>query len=323
MPQPYVSIIFPILNEVQSLSRAIETLILKSSYPQGRLEVLLIDGGSTDGSVELIKSLCEENENFRFINNSLATTPHALNLGIKHARHKIILRADAHAVFYDDYISSSVDLLISKVGDNIGGHLKSVGNKSMFSQILAAILNSPLGNGGAGYKSNSLGRTVDTVWCGCWFKDTLESVGGFDPLWVTNQDAELNARLRSKGYTVYCSPDIKASLVVRNDYPAFIKQYFRYGKGRTMTLIRYPEFIKCLLSLALIQPVLSVTLLFFLAILAVIKAGSGLSVERKISTFLWALPILIGMNFAWVFGAFNSAFRICISRDLRSRIVIK
>ncbi|MFQ3245843.1 MAG: succinoglycan biosynthesis protein ExoA [Arenicella sp.] len=311
---PYVSIVMPTLNEVRYLERAV-TSLSENGYPVEKLEFILVDGGSSDGTLEVAERLINQGNNIRLLSNEMKTTPFALNIGIEAATHKIILRADAHAIYSKDYISKSVALLESGAGDNIGGTVTSIKSDTALSELLAYVLNSSLGNGGAGYRKATEGKLVDTVWCGCWYKSTLIQVGMFDVNWVNNQDAELNARLISAGFRVFSDPEIQASLVVRSTLREFIRQYFRYGRGRYRTLYRHPHILRfrqviplfavaVLLAFFLAAPLLAASAFLFCAItlaflFRVKKPGfSSLPILMQLSVF----PLVVVMNICWVTG---------------------
>jgi len=303
----------PILNEVRFLDRAIGSL-MESGYPLQKLEFILVDGGSEDGTLELIDRLIQKGLNIRLMHNQMKTTPFALNIGIQAATQEIVLRADAHAIYEENYISRSVELLQSGAGDNIGGIVTSISGDTQFSKLLSFVLNSRLGNGGVGYRKSNQGRLVDTVWCGCWYKSTLEEVGMFDVNWINNQDAELNARMIANGFKVFSDPSIKASLVVRPTLMSFIQQYFRYGRGRFRTLRRHPHIMR----IRQILPILAVSVfcaglflspLSMLVIIAIFSIGATLAFRQKksfrklpIVMQLFVCPVAILMNVAWVAG---------------------
>lgn len=313
---PGVSVIVPVLNEVRCLEKALKSLI-DSGYPRSKLEFILVDGGSIDGTLELVEKMREQFKDvvIRLLHNDLRVTPAALNIGIGASKNDIILRADAHALYSEGYIPRSVELLESGAGDNIGGIVKSIKGETVFSELLACLLNSELGNGGAAYRQAQKGRLVDTVWCGCWYKSTLEKVGMFDLEWTNNQDAELNARLISQGFRIYCDPQINACLVVRPTLKAFVHQYYKYGRGRFRTINRHPSilrirqllpvfFVAALLLLGLLYPMPTITFLAissFVSIYVFRKREaqfSNLPALMQISIF----PLAVLMNLSWVAG---------------------
>lgn len=119
---PQVSVVIPVLNEEKNIIRTLETLLSNERYPRSKIEIIFIDGGSTDRSYEIIECFTKQSEiNCLVLKNEGKITPKSLNIGIRSARSKIILRADAHALYGTDYIYYSVKNLIDGLGDNIGG----------------------------------------------------------------------------------------------------------------------------------------------------------------------------------------------------------
>ena len=83
---PYLSVIVPCRNEGRSIERCLES-ILASNYPADRMEVLVVDGLSRDGTPELVDSLIlqrleQGDRRVRRIDNPERITPVALNRGV-------------------------------------------------------------------------------------------------------------------------------------------------------------------------------------------------------------------------------------------------
>src|SRR3569832_385286 len=119
---PSVAVVIPCRNEARFIRPVIDTL-LNSTYPRERLEVIFVDGMSTDGPRAILESAAREHSFIRVLDNPRVIAPVALNLGIKAARSEIIVRMDAHSEYGSDFISRCVDLLVRsgpKVG-NAGG----------------------------------------------------------------------------------------------------------------------------------------------------------------------------------------------------------
>lgn len=174
--------------------------------------------------------------------------------------------------------------------------------------------NSIFGSGGASYRNANKPAIVDTVWCGCWYKDVLEKVGLFDENWSTNQDWELNARLRSKGYTIYFEPKISARLLVRNSFSLMLRQYYRYGQGRAKSILRYPQLLKLRQIMPILFCCILVTLLFAnkLMVAALLVFSFGLlycfrgrlfhTSSISIKDIFQIMIIITGINTSWTSG---------------------
>ena len=103
-----VSVIVPILNEELYIENCLESL-LAQDYPKDYLEIILVDGMSTDKTLEIINRYIEKYPFIKLLKNEKKIIPCALNLGIKNASGDYIVRMDAHAFYEKDYISKSID----------------------------------------------------------------------------------------------------------------------------------------------------------------------------------------------------------------------
>ena len=249
----FVSVIIPLWNEAKWVSKLHQSLI-QNGYPPERFELLYIDGDSDDGTVAIIQSLIasQSRPTIRLLKNPDRTTARALNIGISAAHGEIILRADAHAWYEPGYIETSVRLLSTRPDlGGVGGQVRVMGSGSYWSDCIAMAMNSVIGNGGVTYRIGEKARYTDTLWCGCWRRETLKQLGGFNEAFITNQDYELNFRLREAGKPLLFEPTIRANYFCRQSLLALAKQYFRYGLGRARTVALHPHSLQLRQLLAL------------------------------------------------------------------------
>ena len=115
-----LSVICPIYNEEKYIAKCIESII-KQDYPKEDLEVLFVDGMSTDRTREIVEQYATSFPYIRLIDNPKRIVPPAMNIGIKAAKGEIIIRLDAHAIFPDNYFSQLAHYLIKLNADNVGG----------------------------------------------------------------------------------------------------------------------------------------------------------------------------------------------------------
>ena len=83
--RPIVSLIVAMRNEQQHIGRVVESL-LAQDYPADRLEVLFMDGGSTDRTREIVGELIRDRPLFSLVDNPGKIQSIAWNLGIERAR---------------------------------------------------------------------------------------------------------------------------------------------------------------------------------------------------------------------------------------------
>ena len=147
-----VSIIIPCRNEEKYIGRCLDSL-LANDYPREVLEVVVVDGMSTDRTREIVDKYCQEYPFIKMIDNPWHIKPKALNIGIKSTKSDVVMRIDAHAVYARNYISKLVHGLFQYNADNIGGILKTSSGNTLFAKFLSKepgnsiyifILNSPV-----------------------------------------------------------------------------------------------------------------------------------------------------------------------------------
>ena len=102
--QPLVTVIVPCRNEGKWIGPCLES-ILANDYPRERLEVLVVDGMSSDETRRWWNDIAAGHACIRLLDNDRRITPAALNIGIAAARGSVIVRMDAHVEYPADYIS--------------------------------------------------------------------------------------------------------------------------------------------------------------------------------------------------------------------------
>lgn len=239
---PAVSVVMPVLNEAASITQCLET-VLQQDYPPDLLEILVVDGGSTDGTPDLVQILGQRHPGLRLLTNPGRITPAALNVGIRAARGDIIVRVDGHALIEPDYVSQCVRYLLEGKADNVGGLMRPVGT-TYIGEGVALATTSPFGVGDSKFHYSTQEQYVDTVYLGAYWRKTFDEIGLFDESLRINQDYELNYRLRQAGGKILLSPAIRSSYTPRSSLAALWRQYFRYGQGKVQTLQKHPESLR-------------------------------------------------------------------------------
>lgn len=252
---PSVSVLVPVLNEAAYLPTLVPAM-LEQRY-EGGVEFLFIDGGSGDASKAVLEAFARDDPRVRVLDNPARFTPHALNVGLRHATGDVIARMDAHTRYPTDYLALGVARLQQGDVVNVGGPAIATGT-GPWSRRVALALRSRTGVGGAAFRLRGQAEIeVDSGFCGVWWRETLESVGGWDEEWINDQDFELASRLRAGGGRIVCVPDMAADYLARNSLPALAKQYWRYGNYRVKTANRHPHSLR---PSHVVPPALTLTL---------------------------------------------------------------
>lgn len=239
---PLVSVVMPIRNEAKYIERSLGA-VLRQDYPANRLEVLLVDGRSSDATREIVARLASRYANVRLLDNPAQIQAAALNVGIRAAQGDIIVRVDGHTFIEPDYVSACVRHLLAGDADNVGGMMRARGD-SYVGQAVALATTSPFGIGGSRFHYSDREQAVDTVYMGAYWRKTLLGIGLFDEEFVINEDYELNVRLRQAGGRIMLSPALKSSYVARGSLRALWRQYFSYGRWKIRTLRKHPASLQ-------------------------------------------------------------------------------
>jgi succinoglycan biosynthesis protein ExoA len=241
-----VSIIVPCYNE-ESTIRLLLDALCRQTWNCAEMEVILADGMSSDRTREEVAAFQRENPCLKvcLVDNPKQNIPAGLNRALEAAQGEIVVRLDAHSVPAADYVERCVDALKDGVGDNVGGVWEILpGGRSRIARSIAVAAAHPFGVGDALYRYATETAEVDTVPFGAFKRETLNRIGFFDETLLTNEDYELNARLRQMGGRVWLDPKIRSGYFARPDLPALAKQYFRYGFWKWRMLQRYPKTLR-------------------------------------------------------------------------------
>jgi glycosyltransferase involved in cell wall biosynthesis len=260
----------PVLNEERHLEEAVGR-VLDQDYP-GELEVVLAIGPGKDRTEEIADKLAEKDKRISIVPNPTGKTPAALNVGIAHAKHDILVRVDGHGALTDGYITRAVEVLDESGADNVGGVMAAEG-RTPTEMAVACAYRSRLGLGASTFHQGGKAGPADTVYLGVFRRAALERVGGFDETMHRAQDWELNYRIRKTGGLIWFSPDLSVTYRPRSSLSAVAKQFFHTGQWRREVIRRHPETA----SKRYLAPPVAVIALAVGTILGIIGLATGVS----------------------------------------------
>ena len=228
--RPRVSIVMPCRNEAAYIAPCLDS-VLATDYPLDRLEVLIADGRSDDGTHEIVAGYAARHSCVRLLDNPARITPAALNTAIRAATGDVIIRMDAHGVYPRDYVSRLVTALEASGADNVGGVVVTLAaDDTPVARAIALAFAHPLGVGNAYFRIGVAGpRWVDTVPFGCFRREVFERVGMFDEELVRNQDDEFNLRVIGHGGRILLLPDVVSRYYGRRSLGAVARMFYQYG----------------------------------------------------------------------------------------------
>lgn len=229
----------PCRNEEKFIAKTIESLM--DDYCQNNCELLIADGGSTDRTKDIIRSLIKKGLPIKLLENEKKLQAFGINIGIINAKGNFIARTDVHCLYPPEYIKNCLNLLETKNADNAGGIMSPRGSNTV-QNANAIAMKHPLGVGDAKFHLGDFSGYVDTVYLGIFRKNLFEEIGLYDPQAHPNEDAELNLRILKAGKKIYLDSSIEVIYFPRESFLALAKQYFRYGRGRAYTTWKHKKF---------------------------------------------------------------------------------
>ena len=293
-----VTVIMSTFNEVRDIDHSIDSVLGQTA----NVDLVVVDGGSTDGTVERLRSRAQRDSRVTVHADGVRRSlPEALNLAMELTDRPFVAKVDARTFIAADFIERALEVF-DREGDSVacvGGRPEQIG-ETRFGQAFARARMSPFGVGGSGYADSRDRADVDTVQCGIYRRNSLTQVGRFDPGLQFGEDEELNWRLRQAGYRIVRDTSIRFRYVTRPTWAAAFRQYRNYGRARVKVLQKHPEFIR---AHHLVPPI-------------ALLAGAGLSAAAPVSE---TARRIAGVAFStYAIGAVVAA--VIASRDAKSRI---
>src|SRR3984893_16986605 len=222
-----VSVIVACRNERKTIRNLLDS-ICRQSLGGAKIEVLIADGMSDDGTRQILELYRRIVLPLRVIDNPAKIASAGLNAAIRAARGEIIIRMDAHSEYAPDYIRRCLEVLKETRADNVGGPALTRAD-GYLPRAIAFAYHCGFACGGEKFHDAEHEGYVAAVPYGCWRKSTLEHIGLFDESLGRNQDDELNLRLISSGGKIWQSPEIVSWYRPRASLTALFRQYFQYG----------------------------------------------------------------------------------------------
>jgi succinoglycan biosynthesis protein ExoA len=239
-PDPTVTVVVPARNEEAAIRQCLETILAQDWTD---LEVIVIDGASTDSTPEIVASVAAADPRVRLLTNPLGIIPRSLNLALRAARGKWLVRVDAHAEIPRSYVREAVARLESGDYGGVGG--RKVGNgRTPAGRAIAAAMASRFGVGNSVYHYGTTPQLAEHVPFGAYSVDIARGIGGWDERLPVNQDFEFDFRLRQAGYTILFDPELVIDWECRQSIGAFYQQYRRYGKGKSVVGFLHPASLR-------------------------------------------------------------------------------
>ncbi|NHN29386.1 glycosyltransferase family 2 protein [Paenibacillus agricola] len=317
-----VSVIIPTYNEEMYITGVLQSLV--DQLFRGHIEIIIVDGASTDRTVAIIGKIRERlplNRSIVLLSNPKRHIPVSLNLACQQASSELLIRLDGHTFAPANYITEVIRMLEAEGGNQAvcGGRIQiEPGLPTTMAKAITVAVSHPVGIGNALYRtSNGTDQRcveVDTVPFASFTKQLWTELGGFDEFLLYDEDSDFNFRAKQLGYKVLLNPGIVFTYFSRPTIELLGKQYYRYGYWVSKFLVKHKRvptlrrlapsaFLAAVVFLGFIHVGLWLfMLLAYTAVIAAVSFHEGV-IKRK-SPWLWLrlIPVFPVLHLSYGVG---------------------
>lgn len=257
-----ISIIIPAYNEEKFIVNCLKS-VYTQDYPKDKMEVIVVDGHSTDKTAEIVRRKFPE---VILLENPDKIVPISMNMGIKQAKGDYIVRLDAHAEYPQNYFSKLIENALKYNTDNIGGLcITETKNQALKSWAIKTALSHKFGVGNSAFRVGATKpQIVDTVPFGCFKREVFDRFGLYDERLERNQDIELNKRIKRGGGKILLVPEITCTYFARDTFSGLFNNNYKNGYWNILTVyytknfssLSTRHFVPLIFVLSLILPLL-------------------------------------------------------------------
>jgi len=243
----YLSVVIPIRNEEAFITETLDMLVTQD-YPKDRFELIIVDGFSVDNTRILVENYIEAHTdiNITMLDNPGYLSSRARNIGVRHAKGKLIAVIDGHVYVPNKNLFSNMERLKEKSGAlclSRPAPLDVPGlDKNSMAYWIAIGRKSKIGHSKNSFIYSDFEGLVNPVSSGfAYDRSVFETVGYFDENFDAAEDVEFHFRLKQAGIEAFTSPDLLIYSYPRNSLKALFHQQRRYGEGRARFIKKHAD----------------------------------------------------------------------------------
>lgn len=214
-----ISVVLNLLNEKRHVRDLLDSLIVQ----EGPMEVVVVDAGSWDGTVDIINAYAARRDDIRLFIHP-GTRGESTNYGISQASGDAVATIGGDCIANPFWLSEMRKSLAEY--DIVAGKTINIGYHAFEDLERVELYH----------------RGVDISHASAsmvWKKNVLDDIGGFDPWFVTAEDIDVNLRAVSKGYRFGANEDAIVYHRTRGSFKGFFKQAFWNGWGRKQLTMKH------------------------------------------------------------------------------------
>lgn len=279
--KPSICVIIPTYQRIDFIRESLGYL-LKTDYPHDKVEIFLSDGGSTDGSAELVAELQEQTDiKLTWYSDPSLRVSAARTYAIEHTDAEILLFLDDDCLTQPNWMDALVGPLAESEADITAGTDRAPDDDPFMALCEDVVFQSVIGSGGVRSGNSSAGIDFCPMSCNMALKrKTMLDLGCFDNALRFVEDTDFVYRAKDAGLTVQFVEDAMVLHRRRATVRGVCHHNYVRGYGRAYLHKKYPrqrEYLFLVLPIALLLGlVLAVLAPFFMWARWVLGVGAAL-----------------------------------------------
>jgi cellulose synthase/poly-beta-1,6-N-acetylglucosamine synthase-like glycosyltransferase len=299
---PNVSIIVATHNSESTVDECLRS-ILELDYPKQSFEVIVIDGGSDDLTVERVKA-----HPVKLISHHF-NAPASYNSALKTVKNEIVGFIDSDAKVESQWLKKLIKHLDNPKVAGAGGNIETWNKNNLIPRCIGYELT---------FRYRRLPQEVKKVATMNFIvrKKVIDEVGGFNESLPTQYDTDLGARIVRSGYKLVFDSNVTCYHFHRPTLSAFFKQQFKYGQNTWKVYFKYPHLVEgdqITDWWMNIQPVLYIVAAILLVVSLIANFNQvGLWISLSIAFLITLQYMLSAAKISLIFHDFSAMFLIVL-----------
>ncbi len=237
-----MSLVIPVRNESTHIDGCLRS-VTAQSYPRDLLEIIVVDGGSTDDTRGRLRTWMARDDRIRVLDNPRGEMVPGLNLGIEASSGVYVGCVSGHSEVPAEYVATCVAVLRRHEAWGVGAGIERR-SRTRLQRAIGRAQSHPFGVGGAVHNYASRSGWAEAIFPGFWPRWVFDTVGYFDEAMAFNEDNELSHRITRAGGRLWYEPSLRVGYFPRTSLAAFARQYWRYGAGKAALYAAHPNAVR-------------------------------------------------------------------------------
>lgn len=229
-----IAVVMPVLNEALHIGHTLD-MIYMQEYPMDKIEVVVVDGGSTDSTRAIVQGFRGRFGSLKVLDNPMGLPSSGRNVGIRNSTAKYVIVIDGHCHLPGKQLFRDMVTLFESSGAFCLCRAQPLNPPGIdeFQTVVAICRDSLLGHKPGSEIYSNAELEVDPTSSGAMYRrEVFDRIGYYDETFDACEDVDFNFRVKQAELKAFLSPKLKVYYYPRSDPASLFRQMFRYGTGR-------------------------------------------------------------------------------------------